>query len=65
MSAHPPEPPPRDPHDGDDPSLGEDTSGETRQIGKAMAVMIIFSILILAISLLLQSLQQRGREAER
>ncbi len=41
------------------------TAYSYQQIGKAMAVMIIFSILILAISLLLQSLQQRGRESER
>ncbi len=31
-----------------------------QQIGKAMAVMVLFSVLILAISLLLQSFQEEG-----
>ncbi len=39
------------------------TAYSYQQIGKAMATMILFSLLILAISLALQSLQRRGEEA--
>ena len=38
------------------------TAYSYQQIGKAMATMILFSLLILAISLALQSLQRRGEE---
>jgi multiple sugar transport system permease protein len=39
------------------------TAYSYQQIGKAMATMILFSLLILAISLALQALQRRGEEA--
>lgn len=39
------------------------TAYSYQQIGKAMTVMVLFSILILAISLLLQRFQEDGREA--
>jgi len=39
------------------------TAYSYQQIGKAMATMILFSLLILGISLALQSLQRRGEEA--
>ena len=39
------------------------TAYSYQQIGKAMATMILFSLLILGISLALQALQRRGEEA--
>ena len=39
------------------------TAYSYQQIGKAMATMILFSLLILAISLALQALQRRGEDA--